>query len=202
MALSHLWTNQIAWNSELAPVQSLNSLETQVLQHQLQNKINAPQTSSMGRLFDAASALIGIRQAVNYEGQAAIEMEAILDPQETGYYPTGFDSSTTEINLKPLWEALIEDLQKNTPSPILSARFHNTIAQLSLEVCLAIQSIRNIKTVVLSGGVWQNRYLLKKTHTLLTNNQLTVLTHQRVPANDGGIALGQLMIASKQIQSP
>lgn len=200
MALAHLWQNKMEWQDNLPPVQALSKIEIQVILRQLENSINTPLTSSMGRLFDAVSSLIGIRQTVNYEGQAAIEMEAIAAPDENSFYEIEFKPEQTSINLHTFWEQLINDIRSGTPASVLSARFHNSIAQLSLTVSRALQSRYTINTVALSGGVWQNRYLLNKTVALLKQNQFRVLTHKRVPANDGGIALGQLLIAENQLK--
>jgi len=200
MALAHLWQNKIEWQDTLPPAQALSKTENQVILHQLEASINTPLTSSMGRLFDAVSSLIGIRQTVNYEGQAAIEMEAIAAPDENNFYVIEFEPELTSINLLAFWEQLLNAIDSGTPASILSARFHNSIAQLSLKVSRALQSRYAINTVALSGGVWQNRYLFTKTVALLQQNQFTVLTHKRVPTNDGGIALGQLLIAENQLK--
>jgi hydrogenase maturation protein HypF len=107
MALAHLWAAGIEWEADLAPVMELCSDERSVLKVQLEKRINAPLTSSMGRLFDAASALMGVRQTATYEGQAAVEMEALADPQEQGLYV--FDRQGENIDPAPLWQALLAD---------------------------------------------------------------------------------------------
>ena len=200
MALAHLWQNKIRWRDNLSPVQALSKTEKQVILHQLETSINTPLTSSMGRLFDAVSSLIGIRQTINYEGQAAIEMETVAASDENNFYEIEFKPEQTSINLHTFWEQLLNDIDSGTPPSVLSARFHNSIAQLSLKVSLALQSRYAINTVVISGGVWQNRYLFNKTVALLQQNQFKVLTHKHVPTNDGGIALGQLLIAENQLK--
>lgn len=195
MALSHLWTSDIAWDQAFPCSSALCMEERTVVRLQLEKKLNAPLTSSMGRLFDAASALMGIRQKVNYEGQAAIEMEAIVDPDETGIYP--FILSEDIIDPVPLWEAIIADLQSGKPKSIMAARFHNSIINISLEICKTIRNQTGEETVALSGGVWQNKVLLVKTFQKLQEDNFSVLWHHRVPSNDGGIAFGQTCIASK-----
>ncbi len=171
--------------------------ERTVVRLQLEKKLNAPLTSSMGRLFDAASSLMGIRQKVNYEGQAAIEMEAIVDPDETGIYPLILSEDI--IDPAPLWEAIIADLQSGKSKSIMAARFHNSIINISLEICKTIRNQTGEEIVALSGGVWQNKVLLVKTIQKLQEDNFSVLWHHRVPSNDGGIAFGQTCIASKTI---
>jgi hydrogenase maturation protein HypF len=171
-----------------------------VLKTQLERRLNAPPTSSMGRFFDAASALTGVRQKATYEGQAAIELEALCDPQETGFYP--FAVQNTLIDPKPLWQALLADWRAGTAVSLLAARFHNSIARLAVELCEVIrkENDRNdgFNTVALSGGVWQNRFLLERSVTMLEQAGFRVLVHRHVPANDGCIALGQIMVAANQ----
>lgn len=197
MALAHLWTAGLDWEPDLPPVESLCEEERMVLKTQLERRINAPLTSSLGRFFDAASALIGVRQKATYEGQAAIELEALAAPDESGYY--AFDIHADIIDPAPLWQALLADWRSGLAVPILAARFHNSVARLAVELCQTIRQERGCTTVALSGGVWQNRYLLEHAVAGLTQNGFTVLVHHQVPANDGGIALGQLLVAASQL---
>ena len=199
MALSHLWSYQIDWDYSLPGVAALCMEDKTVLDVQLSRQINTPKTSSMGRLFDAVASLIGVRHKVSYEGQAAIEMEALVDPDETGYYPVILENGV--IDPKPLFEAIIIDLHENIPIQTLSARFHNSIVQLSMDACKLIRSENKINTVALSGGVWQNKVLLENTIKKLKNEQFDVMIHQKIPTNDGGISLGQALIASKYIKN-
>jgi hydrogenase maturation protein HypF len=147
----------------------------------------------MGRLFDAVAALVGLRQTVNYEGQAAIEFEALADPDETGVYP--FELPQPVIDPTSMIQNIVKDLQANTPIEKISARFHNTIAQISLAVCQQVNHQTGQNVVALSGGVWQNITLLNKTIALLVSNDFTVYIHHNVPTNDGGLSLGQAVIA-------
>lgn len=194
MALSHLWAAGLPWEEELPPVEALCFEERTALRVQLEKKLNTPPTSSMGRLFDAASALISVRQVVNYEGQAAIELEALADPDENGSYP--FDIQDGILDPAPLWEAMLADWRAGESAGTISARFHNAIADALLTICREIRSNAGTSTVALSGGVWQNRLLLHKTLERLRADRFTVLYHHRVPANDGGLALGQALIAA------
>jgi len=149
----------------------------------------------MGRLFDAASALIGVRQTATYEGQAAIELEALADPDEPGCYP--FDSLDGLVDPAPVWQALISDWRHGASLPVLSARFHNSVVQMIVDVCKTIQQKEGVNTAALSGGVWQNRYLLERSCQALEKAGFKVLIHHQVPANDGCIALGQAIIAAQ-----
>ncbi|MBC8505310.1 MAG: carbamoyltransferase HypF [Chloroflexi bacterium] len=212
MALSWLHTLGIEWDEDLPPVlYSVNSdqspvigdqystLNLEALHHQLNTGTNAPSTSSMGRLFDAVAALAGVRQTVNYEAQAAIEFEALADPDEKGHYQFTSDDSQF-INPAPMFQGIISDLKLGMGIPTISARFHNGLAQMVADVSLAMRSEFDINTVVLSGGVWQNITLLNKSLALLYEEDFDVLIHKNVPANDGGISLGQAMIAAHQFQ--
>jgi hydrogenase maturation protein HypF len=195
MALSHLWKAGIEWEADLPPVKELGMEERMALHTQLEHRLNAPPTSSMGRLFDAASALIGIQQVATYEGQAAIEMEALADAQETGFYP--FELIDGLIDPAPLWKALLHDWRAGIPLPVLAARFHNSVVSVSVELCSQIRRQTGCSTVALSGGVWQNRFLLERTLKKLVKESFNVLIHHRLPANDGCISVGQAMIAAR-----
>ena len=197
MALSHLWSMGISWDHDLSPVNYLTSEEKTVLLNQLNNGVNTHPTSSMGRLFDAVSSLIGIRQQVTYEGQAAIEMEAIADPTENRYYSFGYTEDM--ITSDDVFADIITDLKNDIPAATISAKFHNGVARLVGEISSAIYKNTGIKTIALSGGVWQNKYLLIHTLTELNRLGFHALTHRQVPTNDGGIALGQAAIAAYQI---
>ncbi|MEJ5201735.1 MAG: carbamoyltransferase HypF [Anaerolineales bacterium] len=194
MALSYLWQAGIDWETDLPPVQALCYEERTALRSQLGRQINSPMTSSMGRLFDAISALLGICQVNTYEGQAAIEMEALADPAEMGFYPLEIQGD--QIIMNAMLYQIISDWRAGISIPVLAARFHNSIVQLVVELCLHVRNGNGHSTVALSGGVWQNRLLLTKTLQELKRAKFTVLIHHRVPANDGGIALGQALIAN------
>lgn len=194
MALAHLWSAGLDWQPEFACTQALCMEERTALRIQLEKQINSPFTSSMGRLFDAASAFIGVRQQVNYEGQAAIEMETIVAQDENGFY--SFDIDQTDFDPAPFWKGLIHDYLSGTSQAVMAARFHNSIAQLALQTCCLVREEESIDTVALSGGVWQNKVLLTNTIDLLQAADFNVLWHTCVPTNDGGIAYGQACIAA------
>jgi hydrogenase maturation protein HypF len=164
----------------------------------LEKKINTPMTSSMGRLFDAAAALAGVRQKVNYEGQAAIEFEALADSAEAGKYSFGLDQDRVQV--RTAVEALTRDVMAGVHISKISARFHNGLAESVREICLKIRSETGIGEVALSGGVWQNITLLGRTLSLLRNDGFKVYIHQEVPTNDGGLSLGQAVIAASKMK--
>ena len=159
--------------------------------------MNAPLTSSMGRLFDAAAALIGVRQIVNYEAQAAIEMEAIADGREPGYYP--FDRDGGNIDPSPLFRQLVADLRRGVAISVLAARFHSSVAVMVREVCTDLRRLYGLNQVALSGGVWQNAFLLTLTVGLLQEAGFELYIHRQVPTNDGGLSLGQVMVAMARL---
>jgi len=210
MTLSWLHTLGIEWSDDLPPVQySVNGEQSTVensqskfhsldaLGHQLSAGINTPNTSSMGRLFDAVSVLAGVRQTVNYEAQAAIEIEALADPHINDHYRFNTQNSQF-VDPAPMFKEIITDLRSGVGISTISARFHNGLAQLVTDTSLAMRKEFGINTVVLSGGVWQNITLLNKSLALLTKEGFEVLIHEKVPTNDGGISLGQAMIAAHQ----
>jgi hydrogenase maturation protein HypF len=159
--------------------------------------VNAPLTSSAGRLFDAAAAILGVRDEIRYEGQAAIELEQLADPAEAGAYPAGVQGSGPfGIRGGDLLAAVLEDLAAGTPRPVVAARFHHGVAALIEAGCLLLRERHGLGTVALSGGVFQNLLLLRATVARLEARGLTVLVHSRVPCNDGGISLGQAVVAA------
>jgi hydrogenase maturation protein HypF len=198
IALALLWSAGLDWDLELKPCQVVCSSDRTVIRSQLEHSINTPLTSSMGRLFDAVSALAGVRQTINYEGQAAIELESLCSPAETGAYE--FDLSADEILVAGFLDQLLKDIHAGVSAPIISAKFHNGLAKAFVSVCKLIRQETAINTVALSGGVWQNITLLTKTYDLLDREGFTTLVHHNVPANDGGISLGQVAVAASFFQ--
>jgi hydrogenase maturation protein HypF len=158
----------------------------------------APPTSSAGRLFDAVAAILGVRDAANYEGQAAVELEQLADPDERSAYPAGIavaDGGLLRLGGSDLVRAVVEDLEAGVAPPLIAARFHNGLAAATVTACEAIREQEVLGTVALSGGVFQNMLLLERTVTALDQRGFRVLTHSRVPPNDAGISLGQAAIA-------
>ena len=193
-ALAWLRHAGLEWNADLPPVQVSTTAEQGVIERMLDNRLNSPLTSSVGRLFDAVSALCGIRTVINYEAQAAIEMEALLDPSEQGEYP--FEIDGTVFDAGPAFATVVQDLRDGISISRISSRFHNGLARAALDLCHRARTKTGCRVVALSGGVWQNMALLERTVKLLRADGFEVLLHRNVPANDGGLALGQAAVAA------
>ncbi len=161
------------------------------------SRINSPLTSSAGRLFDAVASILGIRDIVNYEGQAAIELEQMASPLEESHYPTRIDlADVITIRSTDIIRAMVEDLKYGAAIEVMAARFHNGVAQIVIDTCRVLRDRTGISVVALSGGVFQNALLLHRTLDGLERSSFRVLTHSRVPSNDGGISLGQVVVAA------
>ena len=163
--------------------------------------INAPATSSAGRLFDAVAALIGVHDTITYEGQAAIELEQLADPAETGGYRAGLaapgsSQAPFEAAGPDLVRQAARDVARGVPGPVVAARFQHGIVALIRDGCAAIRDRHGLEVVALSGGVFQNVAVLGGAVAALEAHGFRVLTHTRVPCNDGGISLGQAVVAA------
>jgi hydrogenase maturation protein HypF len=167
-----------------------------ILEKMIEKEINSPLASSAGRLFDAVSALCMIRQTVKYEAQAAIELEKIASKQVEGKYP--YEINRDIISFKKTIEAIVQDLQNRTSRSKISAKFHNTLAYVVLDICKKLRTRHKIKTVALSGGVFQNKYLNNKVRDLLNDYKFKVLIHKHFSPNDSSISLGQAAIALRR----
>ena len=198
MALAHLWAAGLPWDPDLPPVKACPTDERRVLRHQLETGLTCAPTSSMGRLFDAVSALVGVRQTVAYEAQAAIELEGLSRNADGGATDYAFDIDTAQlpavIDAAPVLAAIIRDLRAGERAGAIGARFHRAVAQLIVD--LAVSAAPETQTVALSGGVFQNALLLRLALKGLHNKGFRVITHRQVPPNDGGIALGQLLVGN------
>jgi len=197
MALSYLLHSFGDQLPELPLLQQIPAAELKLLRQMINRGLNSPQTSSCGRLFDAVSALVGLRQRVSYEGQAALELEmSIIDGDEQAYRLALQESAGLwQLDPTPMVRALVTDLQDGVGIGIMAARFHNGLAASTAELCSQLRSESGIGRVVLSGGVFQNRYLTERLSALLEKDHFSVLRHSLVPPNDGGIALGQAVVA-------
>ena len=203
MALSYLYT-LLGNDLPLAglPLADLEPGEVEIVRKQLERGVNSPLTSSAGRLFDAVSALAGVRGEIGYEAQAAIELEMAapdkVDDFEGESYPFAIieEQGVRVIRLAGLISSVARDVRSGVPIPIVSARFHHTVAQIITGMCRAIAEESGIKEVALSGGVFQNRLLLKLATSALKREDFRVLTHHLVPCNDGGVSLGQAVVAN------
>jgi hydrogenase maturation protein HypF len=196
--------------TRLTSIRQVSELETEVIKRQIERRVNSPLSSSMGRLFDAISALLGIKGEVDYEGQAAVELEmaahsfifereldqAVSGIKESYPYRIVEDKGMRIVHLKDLLSAVVESLRQDVPNGMIAVRFHSTVAQMIDEMCRLISDNTGIKQVALSGGVFQNRLLLRKTVGVLESSGFQVFTHRQVPCNDGGISLGQAVIAN------
>jgi len=184
------------------PLANLNFAETAIIKQQLQKRINCPLTSSAGRLFDAVAALTGLNDAVSYEAQAAIglEMQAPekLAQTKINTYPYSFgvQNGVTVVKLGELFSAIVDDVRKNVAVSTISLKLHQTIAGITVDMCRKISHNTGLKHAALSGGVFQNRLLLRLTAAGLRKAGFAVFTHHLVPCNDGGLSLGQAVIAN------
>ncbi len=167
--------------------------ELLIMAQQMDKHINAPLTSSCARLFDAVSALINIARIVRYEGEAAVRLESIIDEGVIDFYD--FDLQGYILDPAPLLKGVYNDLANNIVPSTIAAKFHNGLIKAISNVCRGISNHTGVKKVCLSGGVFQNAFLLKGLVKRLTKEGFSVFWQQKVPANDGGISLGQVMIA-------
>jgi hydrogenase maturation protein HypF len=168
----------------------------------IERGINSVQTSACGRLFDAVASIAGVRDEVNFEAQAAIELEmSAAAGVDEAYSFDISDSEPWQIDLRPAIEAVVRDVLAVKPLGYISAAFHNTVAAIVVEVCLRLQAREGIKRVCLSGGTFQNMYLLERAVADLRGQRFEVFLHAQVPPNDGGIALGQAVIANAALKA-
>jgi len=177
-----------------ATVHSFSDLELNGIRRMLQQKLNTPVTSSVGRLFDAIASLAGVRQRANFEGQAAMELEFLLDlaAKEDAYsFGVGHRNESIIVDWQPCLEQVLQDLRCRVAPGVISARFHNGL----VEAIVAVARQTALKKVILSGGCFQNRYLTERTIERLRQSGFRPYWHQRVPPNDGGICLGQVVAA-------
>lgn len=197
-ALSHLRAAGIDWDAELPCVAAFSPAELRVLDRQLERGLNCVPSSSMGRLFDAVSALLGVRQRVSYEGQAAIELESLGTTGTMRHYSASIvPGSTVILDPAPLLREMIADVRAGLCRSEIAAGFHGTVAEWVRQVCRMARSETGLQLVGLTGGVFQNLTLLRLSVDLLRADGFDVLIHRAVPANDGGLSLGQAVLASK-----
>jgi [NiFe] hydrogenase maturation protein HypF len=207
MALSYIYASQEEGLLEiedtldkLPAFSNINKEEVGFIIKMLEKRINSPFTSSMGRFFDAVSALLGIKTDISYEGQAAVELEYYADLCCTK--PYDFEIASSEegieegfsINTSRIIKHIVDDITGGKSLEYISSRFHATVAEIVLQGCVIIRTKKILNNVVLSGGVFQNITLLKLTMDILKKNGFDVFIHSEVPANDGGISLGQAVL--------
>jgi hydrogenase maturation protein HypF len=202
MAVSHLLSafGEEALDLPLELWAQIEPPELALVRRMMAAKVNCPLTSSCGRLFDAVSALLGVRGVVNYEGQAAIELEMLAAEGVDEVYDWSPPSSyPIIIDPAPVLRGVVSDLRRGVDRAVISAKFHNTIADIIVGVSQAARERTGINRVALSGGVFQNMYLIGRTLDGLESQGFEALIHHQVPANDGGIALGQAVIANARL---
>ncbi|MBN2467109.1 MAG: carbamoyltransferase HypF, partial [Deltaproteobacteria bacterium] len=202
MAISYLLTllGTDALGKSLSFLKHIGPGEKSIIERQIEKGINTPLTSSAGRLFDGVSALMDIVKEVDYEGQAAVWLEMIAgeSSEPTKLYPFEIEekNGVKIVRLKKIFAAIVDDLIAGVPQPLIAATFHQTLAQMTACVCQACSRATGIRQVALSGGVFQNRLFATLARRYLADAGLTVITHSAIPCNDGGISLGQAVVAN------
>jgi hydrogenase maturation protein HypF len=180
-------------------LKQVSHAEQQVIVQMVERRVNTPVTSSCGRLFDAVAAIIGLRGEATYEAQAAIELEAVscTGEDDDTIYP--FIIEEDQVRLGPLLARIVTDVQAGVSPGAIGRCFHRTLAEIVRTVCTRVREREGLTTVALSGGCWQNRLLLAVTVNRLQEVGFTVYVHRQVPANDGGISLGQAVVAATRL---
>ena len=212
MALAQLWATGLAWDEQLPCVRALTATQRRLLRQQLEGDIACVPTSSAGRLFDAVSAILGVRQSISYEGQAAIELEWLADAfSEQGHpdtsarvYRFAVTRPTDEegedgpwlLDPAPLLHQLVADVLSGVDVHAIAAGFHLAVAEVVVTVADLVSRAGGPRTVGLTGGVFQNDWLTIRTRAALERAGYHVLTHRLVPPNDGGLAYGQLAVVA------
>ncbi|MEO6458190.1 MAG: carbamoyltransferase HypF [Chloroflexia bacterium] len=177
-------------------VRGLNQARWRPLAQMISKGINAPLTSSLGRLFDAVAALLGVRQVALYEGQAAIELEMQAEPSEQTYPFNITGSSLAQLDVTPMFKAIVEEIRQGVPVPRIAGNFHRTVAEMLAASCIQARAASGHDRVALSGGVFQNKLLLEQMAHRLKELGFEVYINRRVPPNDGGLSYGQAAVAA------
>jgi hydrogenase maturation protein HypF len=201
MALSYLRDTLDDLIPDLPALRSIPEEQRRIVSGMLARSLHTVSTSSCGRLFDAVAAMLGLASEVSFEGQAAIALESIADPSIEGHY----DFAVTEndpliVDLRPTIASIVRDLQSGKTSPVVASRFHNTLSAAIVEVCTRVRIEESVRRICLSGGSFQNIYLLRRTVSSLLRAGFEVFLQSLVPPNDGGMALGQAVIACEMIR--
>jgi hydrogenase maturation protein HypF len=197
-ALAHLWAAGIGWDDDLPPVAATTAAERDVVARQLERGVGCTMTSSMGRLFDAVSSLLGLRHVAGYEAQAAMELQWSAERwlrQGSAVPSYRFALADDAFDPAPVLRALVADVRAGLPAPAAAVGFHDAVAHLVAELAHREHERLGIDTVGLTGGVFQNVVLVGLVRHELEAHGLQVLTHRVVPPNDGGLALGQAAVA-------
>jgi hydrogenase maturation protein HypF len=201
MAISYLFAHfgRDFWDLDIPFVRALDRPRTEKLLRMIELELNSPLTSSTGRLFDAVAALAGVRERVNYEAQAAIELEAaIKEAKDENGYPFAIreDGESWTIDTRPMFLAVVQDLREGVPLGVLSQRFHLGFVEILACTAGLVRGRTGLDRVCLSGGSFQNRFLSGHLQERLLAEGFQVFTHAEVPCGDGGISLGQAVIAA------
>ena len=186
---------------ELDFVYRLDHRVWRIIRQMMAKGVNSPVTSSAGRLFDAIAALVGLRSEVQYEGQGAVELEMLADGVIGEEYPFRIrrDRKPIMVETQGIIRGVVDDLIKGEPAAHTAAKFHNTLVVIILAVCCCMRKLTSLRRVALSGGVFQNALLLTRVVPSLQAHDFEVYTHSQVPANDGGLALGQVAVANARL---
>jgi hydrogenase maturation protein HypF len=202
--LHELYGEELSEKRDLASLQSFTQEEQKIVLGMLKNGLNSPRTSSAGRLFDAVASLLDVRQTVRFEGQAAMELEALATTADSNddYLIRGEQDGSYELDWGPMIVGIRQDLWRGESKAIIARKFHNTLVQMMLLVAGIVfdRHEPEERRVALTGGCFQNRLLTELAIQRLTSAGCRVYRHQRVPPNDGGIALGQVMAAARAIR--
>ena len=198
-ALYEMWGEALFSRTDIALLDSFTSGEMAGLAHALDSRLNCPRTSSVGRLFDAVAALCGLRHICSFEGQAAMELEFCADTQDQ-FLPYSFDTQMKDgmavVDWIPMVSEILYDLSRSVVASVISSRFHATLVEMIVAVAKQI----GITQVALTGGCFQNKLLVKLGSTRLKAEGFSPILHRQVPCNDGGIALGQLVAATRGLR--
>jgi hydrogenase maturation protein HypF len=185
------------WDMQLPVLKQNDPQKLKIMVEMIQKDINCPQTSSLGRLFDGVAAIVGIRNRVNFEGQAAMELEMLAAGDVDSIYDFEWQTGDPiQILPAPIIRGVVQDVQNGLLISEIGIKFHKTLIALFSEICLAVRRDYDLNRVVLSGGCFQNSILLTGMIHELASSDFEVFAHQRVPTNDGGISLGQAMVAA------
>lgn len=204
MAVSYLYDafGDAFMDLDLPILKGIDEKRIKIMVEMIQKKVNAPDTSSLGRLFDGIAAIIGIRNRVSFEGQAAMELEMLAEKTIAATYDFDWVSGDVHrVLFQPIIHGVANDVQKGVEPSEISGKFHSTLVRMFSELCGIIGKETGLNRVVLSGGAFQNSFLLTGLIQTLTRNNFQIFTHTLVPPNDGGIALGQAMVAAANAEN-
>jgi hydrogenase maturation protein HypF len=194
--LRETFGNELDSICELATLQAFTETDRRLLEEMLERGLHTPFTSSAGRLFDAIASIIGVRQICRFEGQAAMELESLTHNVETEeFYPFELmaEQESLVIDWAPMVRRIVGEVRKGEPRGYIAVKFHNTLSEMMVKIATASGQSK----IALSGGCFQNRYLTERAVKRLREEGFHPYWHQRVPPNDGGIALGQVAALSR-----